>query len=281
MRLARLRAMAPLLAIAIVAAIATTTLAGQWRADATRTEIIVFGSGDSLSVLVRAGASRFLIASGDNIDDFDRAYGGILRPTISRLDILIVAGAGPQLVVPERLAHRGIARTVLALRPIGLGQSNGTLARAAPRVIQNPTAITLNDGVTVSLDPYPIAALPDAWTVSIVHGTSHVVIAPALEAIPVGIPPPSTVIVTGGLDGDSLQASQASAVIARGQDARDVLRLTKEIEPSSIAMRVWVVHDSEFLRIRLNPGALEIDHSNARELLPEPTPMQTDPPVGS
>jgi hypothetical protein len=277
MRLARPRATAPLLAIAMVAAVATSALAGQWRADATRPEIIVLGSGDSLSVLVRAGASRLLIASGDNIDDFDRAYGGILRPTISRLDILIVTGAGQQLLVPERLSDRGVARTVFALRPIGLGQSTGALARAAPRVIKYPTAITLNEGVTVSIDPYPIAASPDTWSVSIVHGTSRVVIAPALEAIPGGASPPSTVIVAGGLDRETLHASQASAVITRGREARDVLRLTKEVGPTSGATRVWVVHDSEFLRIRLKRGAVEIDHSNARELLPPPNPLKTDP----
>lgn len=259
---------APLVAAFVAAALITAGLAGQWRLGTSGPEVVILGSGGGLSVLVRSGESRLLIASGSDIDDFDRAYGSVLRPTISRLDILVVAGTGPDLAVPERLVSRGVGRAVLGMRPIGSGQATGLLADANVEIVRSPRSVHLHDGVTVALEPYPDPTAPDAWSVTITRDDARLLIVPTLDGSPtLGTRQAlSALVVTGGADVSTLSDISAGGVIVRGKTALPLLRVTDELAGGTSATRVWPVHDSEALSIRFRDGHLEIDNANARQL---------------
>ena len=270
-----LATVAPLVAIAVIAALTTSALAGRWRTAVAGPEVIVLGSGDALSVLVRSGPSRLLVASGRDIDDFDRAYGSVLRPTIARLDILIIAATGQEMLVPERLVSRNVGRTILGIRPVGTGQLTGTLAEADVQVMRQPTTIRLNGGVSVSVNPSSDAHSPSPWHILVTYGGSRVLIVPEADS---ARPVPgvlSAMVVIGKSDFSEASPVNSGGFIVRGKDASDMLRVTTVFDRASTAAPVWVVHDSEFLRLKLGDGHVEIDRADARQLR-QPVEEQED-----
>lgn len=269
MFLVRLFPLPPLLATTVVVALCTSLVAQEWRTAVGRPEIIVLGSGSHLSVLVRAGQTRLLIAAGDDTDAFDRAYGHVQRPTAPRLDLLVIAGTGRQLVVPERLVDRGIARQVLALRPPGADVQAGVLAESEVAVVRQRSDIRLHDGVTVSLDPLPDYREPESWTVTVSRHATRVLIIPNNDAVPVlaGHGPVSSLIVLGRTDFQSLQTLETGSITVRGDDAEAGLQATADDPAATSGPWVWAVHDSEALRLSFGEGHLRIPSDGARRLI--------------
>ncbi len=258
----------PLLAICVTAALVTSVVAGEWRAGARAPEIIVLGSGNSLSLLVRSGDSRLLIAAGMNIDDFDRAYGAILRPTISRVDVLVVSGMGPQLQVPEQLVSRQTARAVFSMRPMGEGQTTGALASANATVVRRATTIRLSGSVTVRLTPAVDSTDSESWQVLIEHRNSRVLmVSNGLVAEQAKVPG-AVVVVAGDITNQQVQRLGAAGLVVRGNEARGLLDVTTAYVPASTATPVWMVYDSEFLRLELDEGKILVRHVDPRLLIP-------------
>ncbi|MGI8644685.1 MAG: hypothetical protein ACR2LS_11305 [Thermomicrobiales bacterium] len=266
MLVSRVHALAPLLVVTVLSALAVSALASQWRTAVSQPEIVVLGSGNSLSVLVRSGQSRLLIAAGDDIDSFNRAYGSVLRPTISRLDVLVVAGSGRQVVVPERLVMGQVGRSVLSMRPIGAGQSNGALHQSDVTVLRHSTEVQLTADLTVTINPYLDEVSADLWSVTMRNKDSRVVVVPSLEAIPADSLPASAVVVTGQANTEGLITANARAIIARGSDAGDLLPLTTNVTTTSFAAQLWMVHPGEHLRIRLADGHIALEAAHARQV---------------
>lgn len=278
MFLVRLFPLPPLLATAVVVALCTSLVAQEWRTAVGRPEIVVLGSGSHLSLLVRAGQTRLLIAAGDDIDGFDRAYGHVQRPTAPRLDLLVIAGTGRQLVIPERLVDRGVARQVLALRPPGADVGAGVLAEREVTIVRQRRDIRLHDGVTVSLDPLPDHREPDAWTVTVSRHATRLVIIPNNDAVPAlaGHGPVSSLIVLGRTDFQSLKTLDTESIIVRGDHAEAALQATADDPAMTSGPWVWAVHDSEALSLSFGEARLRIPSDGARRLVNTETPVGED-----
>jgi hypothetical protein len=153
---------------------AVAGLAVTWSRTAAEPRIILLGSGGAVSVLVTAGSSRLLIATGDNTTDFGNALDAALPPTIRRLDVLLVAGDGG--VVPHALRTRDARyRAFIGLPNASVGDlatDLGVDTLTAPRRFQ------LAEGVIVTVNVDPVTTTDDrtSWRATISRGETTIIV---------------------------------------------------------------------------------------------------------
>jgi hypothetical protein len=151
-------------------------LAVTWFRSSAEPRIILLGSGEAVSVLVTAGSSRLLIATGDNTTDFGNALDAALPPTIRRLDVLLVSGGQGSSVASHVLRTRD-ARYRAFIGPPG----PGALDLAADLGVDTLTTsrrFQLARGVSVTIDVDSPATEDDriSWRATVNHGVTMVII---------------------------------------------------------------------------------------------------------
>lgn len=262
---------APLMAASIVAMLATSLVAQEWRHAVAGPELAILGSGSRLSALIRAGETRVLIAAGDNIDEFDRAYARVQRPTAPRLDILIVSGTGRHLLVPERLVARGAARQVLSLQALGSDVRTGVLADEQIPTIRQRREIRIDDDVTIAIDPVSDYQSVGAWAITVSHRSMRILIVPDADTVQsaVGSGSVSSLVVLGKMDFRT-PSQQSQSVVVHGDQAQAAIQASTD-DPLTSGPWLWTVHDSEALVMVFKDGALRVPRSGVRRLLPTST----------
>lgn len=256
------------MAASIVATLAASLVAQEWREAVAGPELALLGSGSRLSALIRAGETRVLIAAGDNIDEFDRAYARVQRPTAPRLDFLIVAGTGRHLLVPERLVARGAARQVLTLHQLGADARGGVLAEAQIPTIRDRREMRIDNDVTISIIPVSDYRPAQSWAITVSHRGTHVLIVPTAEAplSAVSSRSASSLVVLGKMD-FGMPYPQSQSIIVHGDQAQAAIQASTA-DPSASGPWLWTVHDSEALIVTFDEGALELPSSGARRVVP-------------
>ncbi|MCC6314097.1 MAG: hypothetical protein IT337_08775 [Thermomicrobiales bacterium] len=190
---------ATVLAVFALAAAGFVPLNIAWLRDMRESRVVLLGSGDRLSVLVLAGDSRLLIATGDDPIAFGNALERQRRPTQRRLDLAFVAGAGDDVLVPAAVAADPGVRLLAALVPFAQAPDH-TVLRGLP-ALSAPRRIILGDGVVVTLEPIPAADDEvAAWRAIVERNDARIVILSDGSAAGRFSPPPASglLVIAGG-----------------------------------------------------------------------------------
>jgi hypothetical protein len=163
----------------LLAVIAFGSIALLWAREAAEPSVSLIGSGDRLSVLVTAGPSRLLIATGDDAAAFANGLEKVRRPTNRRIDLLFVAGSGADLTVPAAAAADPNIRLQLAIAPFPRSAEQPSLQ--AIQVVSTPRRVTLSGGVSVTVESALLSGPSEsperwAWRAVIAHGQSRVIV---------------------------------------------------------------------------------------------------------
>lgn len=269
--------MAGLAAIFTTSAAATTLLAGHWGAVTGAAGVIVLGSGSALSVLIRTGRARLLIAAGDDPDAFDRAWASVARPTAPRLDILLSAGSGAAAAVPEHVLRRRRPGTALAIVPPGVAARESALAGEGVTTLRHSIRITLPGAVSVDVEP-PVIPGDDRWHVVVGHGGSRVVIVPSLREMGQGTDRggvSATVVLTGPRDEVAVVPGTGSLVVAatpRGTCPFEGARPVTDDDPAGDhdARLAWVIGEGDAIGARFESGRVAFERRGAWHLPSSP-----------
>jgi hypothetical protein len=258
---------APLAAVSIVAMLAASLVAQEWRNAVAGPELALLGSGSRLSALIRAGETRVLIAAGDNIDEFDRAYARVQRPTAPRIDLLIVAGTGRHFLVPERLVARDAARQVLTLHAIGADARGGVLTDEQIPTIRQRREIRIDNDVMIAINPVSDYLSAQTWAITVMHRGMRILIVPNADALQSAdrSRSVSSLVVLGKMDFRTPHRESRS-IIVHGDQAQAAIQASTD-DPTTSGPWLWTVHDSEALVMAFKEGALLIPPSGARRLL--------------
>jgi hypothetical protein len=267
------------LGIVLLSTLGAVSVGQAWAASSQTPRVTLLGSGSRLSVLVTTPGARLLIAGGDDPAAFGRALGEARRPTLPRLDLLLVAGEGRDLPVAAAAAADAGARRVLSLAPIAASAVTDAPALARAAVLIGPTRIRLGDGVTVTLEvalgetgSAPADRALD-WRATVAHAGSRIVILSDGSAAgrfpPAG--PVSVVVVAGDAPEGATDDGMPPALVVNA-DAVTGKELRQEIAPLAAA-GVWLV--------RVFPGdAAGLDLMRAGVGLPPTASRFLPPPSG-
>jgi hypothetical protein len=182
----------------------------------TAPRLVLLGSGSGVSALATAGEARLLIATGDDPIAFGNALARIQPWSARRIDLLLAAGAGADLLVPAAVAAASHARWV-GLIGGPAGRPPDPLAGAHPVV--DDRVIRLPMGIEASLAQAPRKSGPPAWRVSIVRGATRIdVVADGAAASELADnQPPAALVVAGGDPLLALEATPATALFAAAE----------------------------------------------------------------
>ncbi|MGH2560739.1 MAG: hypothetical protein ACRDJH_16875 [Thermomicrobiales bacterium] len=188
--------------------------------------VIALGAGDALSVLITAGQSRLLIATGTDTTAFGNALASALPFGLRRVDVVLLAGQGRNISVAAHAARSVRGRTFAIIDP-GLSPDDGDFPSSRPlEVFDGPRQYQLPKGITVT-----IVTAHDGersgWRALIARGQSRIVVLPdgrLSDLFPLH-EPVSVLIVTGDYPADAIQATQAPAVVVCAESvSEDALR---------------------------------------------------------
>ena len=208
-------------------------------------EVVVLGSGRSLSVLVTAGEARLLVAAGDDATAFGNAWRRWTGPIPSpRLDILLIAGDDTGTVgraAGDRLRPRWTA----ALADVAPGQGDRV---ALP--LETPRRLRLDRDLSVTVErgpERPENASNDRWRVLISRGRTLIAVVPngaAAASFSWDEPVAALVVLAGGV-AEAVAAIQPRALI-----------VPQAIEGRTIRAEVPPVLTAEAWSLRLPPGEI-------------------------
>lgn len=234
-----------------------------WARESGQPRVVLLGSGGTVSVLVISGDARVLIATGSDPAAFATALEAARQPVQRRIDVLLAAGRGDDLLVPAAIAADVHVRMVATLGQLDAGPDHASLADR-PALTEGRN-VTLGGDVTVLLEARPIPGEDDAdpgrwaWRATVSRGDARVVVlsdgpAAALFGPPVA---PGLVVVAGR---DPLAAmapgtgtgSPALAFADRALSPR-TMRQAAATVPAHWAIRVF---DGEAIFIPLSNNAL-------------------------
>ncbi|MGI9254371.1 MAG: hypothetical protein ACR2J8_11530 [Thermomicrobiales bacterium] len=245
-----------------------------WSRDFSDPQVILLGSGDRISALVTSGPSRVLIATGDDPNAFANALRQIRRPTMPRLDVLLVAGGGKDLAAPASIVTDPDLRLAMAVAPFPNSPEFPALQSVQP--VSAPRRLTMPNGVSITVESEP-ASEPSAaqerwaWRVIVSRGASRVVLLSDGEDAGL-FPPanPANVLAISGsnpLDGwqevpaqlisfndEALSPGELRTSVATDEDGPDW------------AVRVF---PGEAVAFTFRDGSVEVDPSATDRLLPE------------
>lgn len=267
------------LGIALLSTLGTVSVGQSWAASSQTPRVTLLGSGSRLSVLVSTDGARLLIASGDDPGAFGRALTEARRPTLPRLDLLLIAGDGRDLPVATAAAAASGARRVLSLAPIAASVAADVPALARASVLIGPSRIRLGDGVTVTFEVAPgeTGRVPTDraldWRATVAHAESRIVILSDGSAAgrfpPAG--PVSVVVVAGDAPAGATVGGMPPALVVNAEAATGK-ELRQEIVPLG-AVGVWLV--------RVFPGdAVGLDLVRTGIRLPPTASRFPTPPSG-
>lgn len=182
-------------------------LGAVWAREAAYPRVVLLGSGGRVSALVAAGDARALIATGSDPAAFAAALEQARQPVQRRIDLLLVAGRGDDLLVPAAVAADPGVRMSASLGPITSPPDAPALA-SLPAVTE-PRLVTLPDGITVLLETAPDPSArdgggttePRAWQATVTRGATRVVVLSDGDAA--GLFPPTAapaLVVVAGSD---------------------------------------------------------------------------------
>jgi hypothetical protein len=249
---------------------AVAGLAVTWFRTVAEPRVTLLGSGGAVSVLVTAGTSRLLIATGDNTTDFDNALGAALPPTIRRLDVLLVPGSEQGSVVAAHVLRARGARYGAFIGPPGsatreLAVSLGLDVLTAPRRYQ------LADGVSVTVDVGPVVSSNERvpWRATVSHGeTTVIILSDGAEFA--NLEPAeyiSALIIVRGQPGRALANANVPALML-SEDVTRKLNWREELaRGTSPGLLVLAVADGEAETLRFIDRGLQIP----RDAQPLPT----------
>lgn len=234
-----------------------------WGTNYAEPGLTILGSGSELSVLVNEGRSRVLLAAGDDPVQFANAFADVRPLFARRVDILVAAGTGDDLLAPVEARGDQHARDVFAIAPIDSSPAATALAPSA--LWQGAKRITI--GPTVSMTVETLAAAgtgeespPACWRVIVERGSTRVVIISDGSAA-AQFPPnlPAAVLIVSGADPASAWAAAPAAALVANASRVDGPALRADMEASRVQPQ-WTarVFPGESLRLRFVPGGISV-----------------------
>lgn len=242
------------LAVFLVAGGVTLAVGIAWARELRSPRVVLLGSGSRLSALITDGDARLLIATGDDATAFANALERARHPTTRRIDVLLVAGHGEELVAPAVLRDDDRVRFLASLGPLAGSAEAVALAGEGVAALPSPRRIRLGDEVSVLVET--VAAGPEgddgevpvAWRATVRRGATTVVILSAGEAAGAFDPvSPVSALVVAGTDPLAAWATvDAPLLVATGND-----RVLSGRDLRQGAARLF---DEERSAIRVHPG---------------------------
>jgi hypothetical protein len=262
----------------------SVAVAAVWLRDLGAPQLALLGAGNRLSLLVSDGPARLLLATGDDPVEFENALTQVLPQFARRVDVLLVAGADRDLLVPLDARAVVHVRSTAALAP--LPRSAEAEALGTVRTITRPQRIQLGPNVSVTVETaLPIGADPEedfpAWRAIIQHGVTRVIVLSGGEAAALFPPQAASVLAIAGEDPIAgWELSPAVALVANSEaiDGPD-LRSAFDQSPRQPQWG-FRVFPGEALRLRFVPGGIALPSEPAQPLatpLSPPSPAQTRP----
>jgi hypothetical protein len=244
---------------------------GFWLQDLSAPQVAFLGSGNQLSLLVSDGPARLLLATGDSPIDYQNALTQVRPIFARRVDVLLLAGSGSTLLVPQTAASDAHVRIATALAP--LPESPEAEALGPVSVFSTPRRIRLGPSVQVTVETaLPFGMDPDeefpAWRVTVERGETRIVVlsdggAAALFPPDAGA---SVLAVSGDDPAAAWELSRGVAFVANaeaigGPEMRSAA--TESRRPPEWGFRVF---PGEALRLRFVPGGVELPSEPAQNL---------------
>ncbi|MDQ3695237.1 MAG: hypothetical protein M3464_16640 [Chloroflexota bacterium] len=248
----------------LAVAVAFAAISVVWAHELRSPRVTLLGSGaNALSVLVTTGGARLLIATGDQPIAFGNALERARHPIARRLDIVLIAGQGRDLLAPEAIAADpgvGYLATIGRLSP---SPEATALAAGGINALTTSKRIQLDDHTTVDLDLETTAEGGETvWRATIRRqATAVVVLSSAVAASSFEWPGPvSALVIAAGDEPESAWDATPAPVLAFPNEA------TSDAGPREFfAARdgpVWAVRVAPGEAVRLGFG------SNGLELAP-------------
>lgn len=253
---------------------ATAALTAAWATTPDAPTVTILGAGNRLSVLVTAGNARLLIATGNDATAFGNALSRAQHPTSKRVDILLVAGQGNDLIAPASIRANERIRFAAAISPLsGAPAAFATAGEGLPPLV-TPRRFLLNDEVSVVVEQgrseaAPEAASDAAWRVLIQRGLTTVVIlsdGTAASQFPTASPV-AALVVAGEQPIAAWSAVPSPVLILGGTDiieGRDLRADANHLQPDERwAVRV---HSGEALPLRFVEAGLAVPREPAQSI---------------
>jgi hypothetical protein len=266
----------------LVAAAGTVAAFTIWLQDLTTSQVVLLGSGNRLSMLVTEGPARLLLATGDSPIDYENALSDVRPIFARRVDVLLVAGSGTTLRVPQAAHGDSHVRSVSALAPLPNSAEAGAIGAIAS--FSSPQRVRLGPSIQVTVETaLPFGADADeefpAWRATVEHGETRVVVlsdGPAAALFPPASAP-SVLVVSGADPTAAWDLSPAVAFVANadmidGPDMRAAF--TGSRRPPQWGYRV---SPGEALRLRFVTGGVELPSEPAHDLAGTPADVGIAP----
>jgi len=242
-----------------------------WRREIAEPQVALLGAGSQLSALVASGNARLLVATGDDPTALANALAAVRRPTMRRIDILLVAGSGASLAAPALIAGDPSFRELAAIAPFPRSEEIPAL-RDLP-VIATPREIDLPGNVTVTVDAAPADDGGERWAWRVVVGHGGASAALVSAAGDAGrFPWPSAPGLLAVASGDPLAAWEAVRPPAIAfPDAAVTPKALRAAAATAAAGPAWTlrVFPGEAARIPFADGRLELPSGAATRFLPD------------
>lgn len=247
------------------------TTCALWLREYSAPRIVLLGSGSRLSLLVSEGPARLVLATGDDPIAFENALTSVQPLFARRVDVLLVAGSGRNLLVPLAISSDRHMRTATALASLPSSPEADEIGPLA--VFDSPKRIQLGPTVSVAVEcASPFAAESKetfpAWRLVIERGNTRVVFLSdgGASGLFPPVPAPNVIAVSGddplrSLEIDSTAALIANATAIDGPEMREGLVGLRR--PPAWAFRVA---PNEALNLRLVDSGVEIPSETAHPI---------------
>ena len=260
----------------------TMAVGAAWSRDLRAPSVVLLGSGDRLSALVTDGDARLLIAWGDDATAFANALERARHPTTRRIDVLLVAGRGDDLIAPAALRDDDRVRFRTSLGPLTGSAEAVAIAGDGLSALPTPRLIRLGGEVSVLVET--VVAEPEgdgaegdaAWRAVVRRGATTVVIMSDGDAVGAFAPlgPVAALVVAGGGPLTAWKEVDAPLLVAGGEDA---VLSGKELRQGAARLFVdkrWAirVHRGEAVPLRFVAAGLEAPGEPAQVVGATPPP---------
>jgi len=231
---------------------ATAAISVAWANDLASPRVTVLGAGNRLSLLVTAGEARLLIATGNDATHFGNALAQARHPTTRRIDILLVAGQGDDLIAPASIRNDASVRYAAAITPLDGAPAAFVTAGEGLPPLATPRRFRLNDEISVIVETHQSDAVGDtpaaaAWRVLVRRGaTTVVVLSDGMAASAFPSPGAVAAVVVAGENPPAAWSSMPAPILILG--GSDV------IEGRELRAAAKNILDEERWALRVHPG---------------------------
>lgn len=271
-------------AVFLATAVVSAGFGIAWAREMHQPQVVLLGAGNRLSALVIGGDARLLIATGDDPVAFANALEQARRLTTRRLDILLVAGSGRDLLAPAVIRTDRHVRYAASLGALPQSSEAEAVTASGLAELPTPRRIRLGDGVNVTVERAAPVDAPEAtpevgWRAVIRRGATTVVILSHAAAAP-DFPTIAALNALVVADDDAeaavaaADATDAPVLVlapgspSSGKDLRHAA--SQSFDEERWAVRV---HPGEAIRLRFVDGGLEVPREPAQPI------GSTDPPT--